>query len=403
MNRTHSSDPRTERRRMWWAQFLCALGQGMGTVLIALTLIGGSHGPGAIGLCVAAGLLPVAVGAGRAGRHAERRSRRRTLVISQLALAGVAAALALDGSPRLGLVAVAAFGWGVARIAFDASCLSTLHHLVADERLGTAARDLTGQFHAGYICGLGLAAAAAPGLGPRSLFLVAAAVFAAGAIVSAGHHPDIDLRPQARLPLDHAVAQTFRLLWGDRPLRALTMAGLLASVIAGGAGALILPYLRLDLGLGPKVQPVFLLGIVALGVTTVVAPRLIRFVPWKSALVGALVAQPLALVALALAHGAREAAIGYAALLGAGALVGLVVNVRRAGHVHGELRVPIGLAGGAMNARAGALGALLVGVSAIPLGEAHAYLALAAISLVAGLAALVLVRAPTGARWAEST
>ena len=90
-------------------------------------------------------------------------------------------------------------------------------------------------------------------------------------------------------------------------------------------------------------------------------------------------------------------------MLGAGALVGLVLNVRRAGHVHGELRVPIGLAGGAMNARAGALGALLVGVSAIPLGEAHAYLALAAISLVAGLAALVLVRAPTGARWAEST
>ena len=74
MNRTHSSDPRTERRRMWWAQFLCALGQGMGTVLIALTLIAGSHGPGAIGLCVAAGLLPVAVGAGRAGRHAERLS-----------------------------------------------------------------------------------------------------------------------------------------------------------------------------------------------------------------------------------------------------------------------------------------------------------------------------------------
>ncbi len=392
MNRTHSSDPRIERHRIWWAQFLCAMGQGMGTVLIAMTLLAGSHGPGAIGLCVAAGLLPVAIGAGRAGRHAERRSRRGTLVVSQLALAAVAAALAVESSPRLGLVAIAAFGWGIARLAFDASCLSSLHHLVAEDRLGTAARDLTGQFHAGYVCGLGLAAAGAPGFGPQALFLVAATVFGAGAMVSAGHHRDIDLRPKARPPLDHAVAHTSRLLWGERPLRVLTIAGLLASVIAGGAGALILPYLRLDLGLGPKVQPVFLIGIVALGITTVVAPRVIGHVPWKTALVCALAAQPLALVVLALADGARQAAVGYGALLGASALVGLVVNSRRAGHVHRELRVPIGLAGGAVNARAGALGALLVGLSAVPLGEARAYLVLAAISLVAGAAALMLAR-----------
>jgi MFS family permease len=392
MNRTHSSDPRSERHRIWWAQFLCAVGQGMGTVLIAMTLLAGSHGPGSIGLCVAAGLLPVAIGAGRAGRLAERRSRRGTLVVSQLALAAVAAALAVESEPRLALVAVAAFGWGIARLAFDASCLSSLHHLVAEDRLGTAARDLTGQFHAGYVCGLGLAAAGAAPFGPQALFLVAAAIFGAGAVVSASHHADIDLRPQARQPLHHAVAHTSRLLWGERPLRVLTMAGLLASVIAGGAGALILPYLRLDLGLGPAVQPVFLVGIVVLGITTIVAPRVIGFVPWKSALVCALAAQPLALVILALADGARQAAVGYGALLGASALVGLVVNSRRAGHVHGELRVPIGLAGGAVNARAGALGALLVGMAAIPLGEARAYLLLAVISIVAGAAALLLAR-----------
>ena len=191
------------------------------------------------------------------------------------------------------------------------------------------------------------------------------------------------------LPCARSIA-ALTLLWPERPLRVLTMAGLLASVIAGGAGALILPYLRLDLGLGPMVQPVFLVGIVALGITTVVAPRLIGFVPWKSALVCALAAQPMALVVLALADGARQAAVGYGALLGASALVGLVVNSRRAGHVHRELRVPIGLAGGAVNARAGALGALLVGLSAVPLGEARAYLLLAVISLVAGVAALTL-------------
>lgn len=392
MNRTHSSDPRTERHRIWWAQFLCAAAQGMGTVLIALTLLAGSHGAGAIGLCVAAGLLPIAIGVGRAGRHAERRSRRGTLVVSQLALAAVAAALAVESTPRLGLVAVAALAWGVARLAFDASCLSTLHHLVADERLGAAARDLTGHFHAGYVCGLGLAAASAPVLGPQPLFLVAAAIFAAGALVSAGHHADVNLRPDLRPPLDHAVATTARMLWAERPLRALTIAGLLASVVAGGAGAMILPYLRLDLDLGPTVQPVLLAGIAALGVTTVVAPRVIAFVPWRAVLVMALAVQPLALVVLALAGGARQAALGYGALLGAGALVGLVVNSRRAGHVAGELRVPIGLAGGALNARAGALGALLVGLSAIPLGEARAYLALAVISLIAGAAALMLAR-----------
>ncbi len=392
MNRTHSSDPRSERHRIWWAQFLCAAGQGMGTVLIAIALLAGSHGPGSIGLCVAAGLLPIAIGAGRAGRLVERRSRRGTLVVSQLALAAVAAALAAEAAPRLALVAVAAFGWGVARLAFDASCLSTLHHLVPEERLEAAARDLTGRFHAGYVCGLGLAAAGASAAGSQALFLVAAGVFAAGAVASASHHPDIDLRPRTRLPLDHAVAHTARLLWGERPLRVLTVAGLLASVIAGGAGALILPFLRLDLGLGPMAQPVLAVGIAALAITTITAPRLIGFLPWRSALVCALAAQPLALVVLALADGARQAALGYAALLGASALVGLVVNSRRTGHVAHDLRVPIGLAGGVMNARAGALGALLVGLAAVPLGEARAYLALAAVSVVAGAAALVVAR-----------
>lgn len=389
---TYSAAPGHERRLIWRAQFLCAMGQGMGAILIAWILVRDNHGALAIGICLAAGLLPVALGAAHAGRRAERQSRRNLLVGAQATLALIALALVVTPEPPLALVIAGALGCGLARLIFDAACISVLHHLVAEERLGTAARDLTGHFHAGHLCGLGLAVVGVSWPGTSAMLTVCASIFAAGALTSTRHHRDIDLRPSLRPSLDAALITSRSIMWAERPLRSLTLATLITSMVAGGAGALILPYLRIDLRLGDQSRPVVLAGLAGLGITLLIVPRVVGRMPWRSALVVALLAHPLALVLLGVADGRLVASLGYGVLIGAGALVGIIVNHNRAGRVHGDLRVPVGLAGGALNAWAAAIGAVAMGVAAGPLGESQAYLALAVFTVIAGLAAVAALR-----------
>lgn len=393
--RTHdTSDPRRERRLVWWAQFACAMGQGMGAVLLTWLVLIGDHGPAAVGLCIAAGALPIGLGARAVSHRVELHDRRLLLVGAQSALALGALALAVGEEPGLAAIALVALISGLARLTFDATCLSALHHLVEEPRLAAAARDLTAHFHAGHLCGAGLAGALLPLAGPSLLLGVCAAVFTVGALVSALHHDDINLRPEIRLHLHDALDSGGRALFAERQLRPLSVATATAGAAAGGAAALLLPYLRGDLRLGPEAATVLLSGAVALGVTLIVIPRLVGSLPWRTTAACALAAHPLALCALAWSSGPRSAAIGYGVLLGAGAVLGIVVNHRRAHTVDEHLRVPIGLAGGALSARSVALGALAVGASAMLMGEKAAYLGLAVVSLAAGAAAYLVARPP---------
>jgi len=317
---TRISDPLRERRLVWRAQFCCAMGQGMGAILLTWLVLEGSHGPASVGLCIAAGLLPLGVGAAVASRRAERDDRRLLMVGAQALLALVALGLATTERPALVVIAGAALLSGLARVAFDATALSVLHHLVDEARLPRAARDLTARFHVGHLCGAALVAALVPAVAPQPMFGVCAAVFAVGAIISSRHHRDIGLRPGRRGRLDAALPRGWRALLGEARLR------------------------------------------------------------------------PLALAVLALAGSASEAAAGYGALLAAGAVLGIVINHRRTSVVADDLRVPVGLAGGVLSARAVALGAVVVGAASVPLGEQRAYLALALAGAVAGAAAYLTAR-----------
>jgi hypothetical protein len=307
-------------------------------------------------------------------------------------LALVAAAMFLLSHQTLAGLVVAALVTGTARLSFDATCLSVLHHLVDTPRLGHGLRDLTTHYYTGHLAGLALGVIATPLVGPHPMFAVCAAIFAAGATVSTRHHPDINLRPAMRPHMRDALRTGWRQLWAHRTLRGLTLATLVAGVCAGGAGALLLPHLTRDLALGPATTAVLLTGLVAVGAVMLSAPRLLPRLPWRATIVGALAVQPVALVLLGAAHGSRQASLGYACLLASGAILGIVVNHRRAHGVPGELRAPIGLAGGALVARAVAAGALLVGAASIPLGDQGAYMLLGAMGVVAGLATLVAVR-----------
>ena len=59
-------------------------------ILLTWLVLEGSHGPASVGLCIAAGLLPLGLGAAVASRRAERDDRRLLLVGAQALLALVA-------------------------------------------------------------------------------------------------------------------------------------------------------------------------------------------------------------------------------------------------------------------------------------------------------------------------
>jgi MFS family permease len=395
---TRISDPLRERRLVWWAQFCCAMGQGMGAILLTWLVLDASHGAASIGLCIAAGLLPLSVGAATATRRAERHDRRLLLVGAQGLLALVAAGLVLMDQPPLWVIAGAALLSGLARVAFDATAMSVLHHLVDAARLPSAARDLTTRFHVGHLCGAALVAALVPAVPPHEMFAVCALVFVAGAVISSRHHPDIDLRPGSRAALDRALPGGRAALHGEAGLRPLWIATVAAGISAGGGAALVVPYLRDDLRLGTHVGVVFLCGVVALAAAMLVVPRLVHAMPWHVLAACALAAQPAALAVLALAGSAGTAAAAYGALLAAGGALGIVINHRRTSVVADGLRVPVGLAGGVLSARAVALGAVVVGAASIPLGEQRAYLALALLGAVTGAAAYLSARPPVARR-----
>lgn len=386
------SDPARERRLVWVAQFCCAMGQGMGAVLLTWLVFEGDHGPAVIGLCIAAGVLPLGIGTPLASRWAEIHHRRRLLVGSQAALAVVAGMLFTIDEPLFLTIAAAALLSGLARLVFDASCLSVLHHLVDASRLPAAARDLTSHFHAGHLCGAGLVAALVLTSGPQVLFGPCALAFAAGAVVSSRHHDDINLRPRLRPGLHDSLAPSRRALFAERRLRSLSLATVAAGASAGGAAALVVPYLREDLRLGAGAITVLACGVAAVGIALVLGPRIAGALPWRAVVACALAAHPLALLELAFARSFWEAAVGYAFLASAGAVLGIMINHRRTHTVEDQMRVPISLAGGSLSALAVAGGALGFGLASVPLGEDGAYLTLALAGSLAGAFAYLSAR-----------
>ena len=157
-DRTHDNAPADagrERLRLWAAQRLFAAAwaaAAIGTAWLAVRLGGGAIGAAAV---VAAGLVPLALGAPVAARLAARVNRRTLLWGSQAAAA--AALVACDlAAPAAGLAAPVACAAliGTARAVFDAATTDVLQHLTAPQRRRDACRDLTARFGAGHAAGV---------------------------------------------------------------------------------------------------------------------------------------------------------------------------------------------------------------------------------------------------------
>ena len=339
---------------------------------------------GGLGLCLAAALIAAALVTLPAGRHADRSSRRRLMVASQVVLAGIALALArLEPHAGLAIFVVAAAFSGGARAAFDAGTHAILQHTVPPERLRRAIGDLTSRFHMGQLVGVTAAAVCVTAVGMPITYLACAAAFGLGAAISATHHVDLDLGPDARPAVDHAIRRSWNALVRVSDLRLLTMCSIMAGLIAGMTSASFAPFLRSVLGFGVAYRVVFACGLMMTGIAILVVPVLVAHVPWKRVIIACLAAESAALLVIGLARGPGWAAFGDGLLLFASVIIGAAIHRRRAERVPDALRAPIGLTGGIISSLALAAGALLAGPLASWVGLAGEYRAMSAVGLVA--------------------
>ena len=209
------------------ASGLSNLADGAFQITLPLVALGITRDPGTFASVTVVGRLPWLLFALPAGAWADRLDRRRTMVLVDLARAGMIGALALvvtANLEQLWLLYLVAFGLGVAETMFDTAAQSILPNVVDGGQLSTAngrlyaveltANQFLGPPIGGLIAGITLAGALA---GSAAAYAVAAAVL----LLLVGHfRPTRDTAPQ-RLRTD--IAEGVRYLARHRLLRTLAI------------------------------------------------------------------------------------------------------------------------------------------------------------------------------------
>jgi MFS family permease len=228
------------------------------------------------GFGVAAEIAPVLLVAPLAGALVDRLPRVRVMVVSDLARAGLVGLLAVI-QDSLVLVLVVAFLTSVGSAFFNPSAGSVLPTLVRSDALVAAN---SGIWTAAVLSQIALA--------PLAGLVVLSSGFAVGFVLNAVSYvvSALFLRglrvpaPPARLERRHLLtdaAEGARLLLGDRLLRALGVAQLLAALSAGATSALLVVYASEGLGVSGAGYGALL---PAIGVGAALGPLvLLRLIP----------------------------------------------------------------------------------------------------------------------------
>jgi len=209
------------------ASGLSNLADGAFQITLPLVALGITRDPAAFAAVTVVGRLPWLLFALPAGAWADRLDRRRTMVLVDLARAGMIGALALivaANLEQLWLLYLVAFGLGVAETMFDTAAQSILPNVVDRGQLSTAngrlyaveltANHFVGPPIGGLIAGITLVGALA---GSAVAYAVAAAVL----LLLVGHfRPTRDTASQ-RLRTD--IAEGVRYLARHRLLRTLAI------------------------------------------------------------------------------------------------------------------------------------------------------------------------------------
>ncbi len=227
--------------RLWTAAVLSKFGDSLRTAALPLLAASLTADPLLITLVSACGYLPWLLFGLLGGAVADRVDQRRAMwavdVVRGVLMAAFAVAVAL-GHASIALLIALAFLLTALQTLFDNAATALLPSLVPESALGSAnARLMTGQ----QIAGGFVAAPLVPVLLAGGIALpygVDAATYAVGAFLIASLRipaPERQPRPPGAT-LRGDIAEGVRVLWRDRPLRALCWATTLSNI---GMGALI--------------------------------------------------------------------------------------------------------------------------------------------------------------------
>ncbi|OON74751.1 MFS transporter [Streptomyces tsukubensis] len=227
--------------RLWTAAVVSRFGDSLRGAALPLLAVGLTDRPPLVAAVTACGFLPWILFGLLGGAVADRVDQRRAMwgvdVVRGLLVAGFAGAVGL-GHASIGLLIALAFALTTLQTLFDNAATALLPALVEPAALGRAnAWLMTGQQMAGGLIAapvvpllLAVGAAAPFGLDAVT-YLLAAALVMSLPVAPAVREP----RP-AGSTLRSEVAEGVRVLWRDRPLRALCLA---CTVCNMGVGALL--------------------------------------------------------------------------------------------------------------------------------------------------------------------
>ncbi|MFI5736145.1 MFS transporter [Kribbella sp. NPDC051587] len=244
-----------EFRALWFAQLASVAGDQLARVALAVLVFDRTGSAGLSALTYALTFLPDLVAGPLLSGLADRFSRRRVMIVCDLARMVLVAVMAVPGAPLwvlCGLLVVVQ----LFASPFQAARAALLPSILTDEPYvkASAISNMTSQFAqvAGFVAGGNLVAA----LGARDTLLVDAGTFAvSAALIGFGirDYP-VDSRTAGRPAWMAQIAAGARLVWGDRRLRYLVMLASLMGFYITVEG-LAVPYAA-ALPAGPVTGPV---------------------------------------------------------------------------------------------------------------------------------------------------
>jgi MFS family permease len=215
-------------RLLFWGQALSVLGDRITPVAIAFAVLGLGSATD-LGLVLAAGGIPFALFALAGGVWADRVGRRKVMLASDIVRAvsqTVTALLLLSGTAEVWMLAVLAFVYGTAAAVFMPALIGLIPQTVSPTRLQEANGLLALTRSTASVAGPALAGVLVVAAGSGEAIAVDAATFAVSALCLAR------MRPHAEPPLAAAEPEPFlaglRGGWNEVRSRAWLMWGLIA-------------------------------------------------------------------------------------------------------------------------------------------------------------------------------
>ncbi|CAM5588469.1 MFS transporter (plasmid) [Streptomyces viridifaciens] len=293
-------------RRTWAAAMISAVGTGMHFAAFPVLAAQVTSDPGLLSLVTVLGSLPWLLVALPAGVLVDRTDPGRIMVAADfgraLAVVALVATLWADG-PNLPVLLVVSALLGVGEVFFECAAQSFLPAIVAKEDLEsangrlftgvTAGRDFVGQLVGGTLFALSQVLP----------FVVNLLSFVASGFLITGVRARGSLPERAaKEPMAAQIAAGWRLVLSSRVLRSFALASAVVNAVFLGELAVLVLFATRELGLAGRYYGVLLtamaVGSVAGGL---LAPRLVRRLERRAALVGALGAIGAASLVLGLA------------------------------------------------------------------------------------------------------